>query len=383
MASDPASSPTVEEALRSAAARFALLADVLELQALGIERADQPVGPKGSRALAETCRQAVGDLQRLLSASYPNIGPPRIWNRRMSGSSRVRPALHPNADPRPPDTSGGRTTKHLVRPVLWPLLFIGQPTVQHRREQLRPEVLQNLAFRLGACAAAHARDETRWPRPDVRQPRGESAGAGVGCASCGLNGVREAGRANGLCRVAQRILDRGVGDPRGRWPSACPMSQAGVLSCLRENTASAVLFTEVLANHALAALVCGAPTGSAAPSPAGLSGAGQDGPSTREGRHTHAARTTAVNRGEGVTELTWCSSQSVRAARVRRPAPGQASAVPARPRSRGGSCRSKGDTSPSPRERRAYSRRHTGDSGRARKVRLMGRPLMRPLESRN
>ena len=81
--------------------------------------------------------------------SYPNIGPPRIWNRRMSGSSRVRPALHPNADPRPPDTSGGRTTKHLVRPVLWPLLLIGQPTVQHRREQLRPEVLQNLAFRLG------------------------------------------------------------------------------------------------------------------------------------------------------------------------------------------------------------------------------------------
>ena len=33
MASDPASSPTVEEALRSAVARFALLADVLELQA--------------------------------------------------------------------------------------------------------------------------------------------------------------------------------------------------------------------------------------------------------------------------------------------------------------------------------------------------------------
>ena len=48
-------------------ARFALLADVLELQALGFERADQSVGPEGSRA-AETCRQAVGDLQRLLSA---------------------------------------------------------------------------------------------------------------------------------------------------------------------------------------------------------------------------------------------------------------------------------------------------------------------------
>ena len=170
------------------------------------------------------------------------------------------------------------------------------------------------------CAAAHARDETRWPRPDVRQPRAESAGAGGGCASCGLNGVREAGRANGLCRVAQRILDRGVGDPRGRWPSACPVSQAGVLSCLRENAASAVLFTEVLANHALAALVCGAPTGSAAPSPGGLSGAGHDGLSAREGRPTHAARATAVNKGEGVAELTWCSGQSVRAAQVRRPA---------------------------------------------------------------
>ena len=68
MASHPASSPSVEEALRSAEARFALLADVLELQALGIERADQPVCPEGSRALAETCRQAVGDLQSLLSA---------------------------------------------------------------------------------------------------------------------------------------------------------------------------------------------------------------------------------------------------------------------------------------------------------------------------
>ncbi len=68
MARDPASSPSVEEALRAAAARFALLADVLELQALGIERADQPVGPEGSRALAETCQQAVGDLERLLSA---------------------------------------------------------------------------------------------------------------------------------------------------------------------------------------------------------------------------------------------------------------------------------------------------------------------------
>ena len=68
MASDPASSPTVEEALRSAVARFALLADVLGLQALGIEHMDHALGPDAARALAETCRQAVGDLQRLLSA---------------------------------------------------------------------------------------------------------------------------------------------------------------------------------------------------------------------------------------------------------------------------------------------------------------------------
>ena len=33
-----------------------------------------------------------------------------------------------------------------------------------------------------------------------------------------------------------------LGDPRGRWPSACPVSQAEVLSCLLENAASAVLF---------------------------------------------------------------------------------------------------------------------------------------------
>ena len=51
-------------------ARFALLADVLELQALGFERADQSVGPEGSRALAETCRQAVGARR---------IGDSRLW----------------------------------------------------------------------------------------------------------------------------------------------------------------------------------------------------------------------------------------------------------------------------------------------------------------
>ena len=108
------------------------------------------------------------------------------------------------------------------------------------------------------------------------------------------------------------------------------MSQAGVSPRLREKAASAVLFTELLANHAVAALVCGAPAGCAAPSPGGLSGAGQEGISTREGRHTPAARATAVNRGEGIAELTWRTSQSVRVARVRRPPPGPASAVPRR-----------------------------------------------------
>ena len=48
MASDPASSPPVEEALRSAVAQFARLADILEFQALGFARADQSVGPESS-----------------------------------------------------------------------------------------------------------------------------------------------------------------------------------------------------------------------------------------------------------------------------------------------------------------------------------------------
>ena len=68
MAESPAPAPILEERLRSAQSRFALLADVLELQALGIERADQPVGPEASRALAATCRQAAGDLHGLLGA---------------------------------------------------------------------------------------------------------------------------------------------------------------------------------------------------------------------------------------------------------------------------------------------------------------------------
>ena len=68
MAESPAPASILEERLRSAQSRFALLADVLELQALGIERADQPVGPDASRALADTCRQAAGDLHALLAA---------------------------------------------------------------------------------------------------------------------------------------------------------------------------------------------------------------------------------------------------------------------------------------------------------------------------
>ena len=59
--------PTLEEILRLARARFALLSDVLELHALGIERADHPIAPDASRALAETCRQATTDIQALLT----------------------------------------------------------------------------------------------------------------------------------------------------------------------------------------------------------------------------------------------------------------------------------------------------------------------------
>ena len=43
----------------------------------------------------------------------------------------------------------------LVRPVRWPLLRIGQPTVQHRREQVWPDVVQNLSFRVGVPVFRH------------------------------------------------------------------------------------------------------------------------------------------------------------------------------------------------------------------------------------
>ena len=53
----PASSPSVEEALRAAAARFALLADVLELQALGIEP-NAPTSPWARKALKRWRKRA-------------------------------------------------------------------------------------------------------------------------------------------------------------------------------------------------------------------------------------------------------------------------------------------------------------------------------------
>ena len=61
--------PTLEETLRWARARFALLSDMLELQAMGAEHADHPLDPDASRALAETgwVEAGDGDLERVLS----------------------------------------------------------------------------------------------------------------------------------------------------------------------------------------------------------------------------------------------------------------------------------------------------------------------------
>ena len=89
MARDPASSPSVEEALRTAAARFALLADVLELQALGIERADQPVGPEGSRALAETYYgRTVRPVDRRTPLTWASV--PRDYDTQIRALRRAR-----------------------------------------------------------------------------------------------------------------------------------------------------------------------------------------------------------------------------------------------------------------------------------------------------
>ena len=58
MVDDLVPPPTLEERLQSARTRFALLAEVLDLHALGIEHMDHALGPDAARALAETCRQA-------------------------------------------------------------------------------------------------------------------------------------------------------------------------------------------------------------------------------------------------------------------------------------------------------------------------------------
>ena len=65
---------------------------------------------------------------------------------------------------------------HLVRPVLWPLLLIGQPTVQHRHEQVWPEVVQNLSFRVGVPVFRHE-VHVRRPSQVLDDLLGESSGA--------------------------------------------------------------------------------------------------------------------------------------------------------------------------------------------------------------
>ena len=64
--------PTLEERLQSARTRFALLAEVLDLHALGIEHMDHALGPDAARALAETCRQAARGSPRT-----PRLSPGR------------------------------------------------------------------------------------------------------------------------------------------------------------------------------------------------------------------------------------------------------------------------------------------------------------------
>ncbi len=64
---------------------------------------------------------------------------------------------------------------HLVRPVRWPLLLIGQPTVQHRREQVWPEVVQNLSFRVDVPVFRHE-VHVRRPSQGLDDLLGESSG---------------------------------------------------------------------------------------------------------------------------------------------------------------------------------------------------------------
>ena len=63
----------------------------------------------------------------------------------------------------------------LVRPVRWPLLLIGQPTVQHRREQVWPDVIQNLSFRVGVPVFRHE-VHVRRPSQGLDDLLGESSG---------------------------------------------------------------------------------------------------------------------------------------------------------------------------------------------------------------
>ena len=79
--------PTLEETLRRAHAQFSLLSDVLDLQALGLERADHPLGSDASRAMAETCRLVREDVGRLLGqlpAAFLNWSGPTNARRRKS-----------------------------------------------------------------------------------------------------------------------------------------------------------------------------------------------------------------------------------------------------------------------------------------------------------
>ncbi len=75
---------------------------------------------------------------------------------------------------------------HLVRPVRWPLLRIGQPTVQPRREQVWPDVVQNLSFRVGVPVFRHA-VHVRRPSQVLDDLLGESSGVvsrGPGAGGC-------------------------------------------------------------------------------------------------------------------------------------------------------------------------------------------------------
>ena len=63
-------------------------------------------------------------------------------------------------------------TSGMTRPVLWPLLLIGQPTVQHRREQVWPEVVvqpRPARFKVHGCS--RGRHDHRLGRTQLRTRR--------------------------------------------------------------------------------------------------------------------------------------------------------------------------------------------------------------------